>query len=74
MSTIFGIEVISLRELAVALDVTPRAVQKWVAAGRFPHPLAIGRNRVWRKDDVRVWLERKFAEAPSETLPRSRGA
>lgn len=74
MSTVFGIEVISLHELAMALNVTPRAVQKWIAAGRFPHPLAIGRTRVWRKDDVRVWLERKFAEASSGTLPRSRGA
>jgi predicted DNA-binding transcriptional regulator AlpA len=74
MSTVLGIEVISLHELAAALDVTPRAVQKWVAAGRFPHPLAIGRSRVWRTDDVRAWLERKFSEASGETLPLSRGA
>jgi predicted DNA-binding transcriptional regulator AlpA len=74
MGTVFGIEVISLHELAAALNVTPRAMQKWVAAGRFPHPLAIGRTRVWRTHDVRAWLERGFAEASSGTLPRSRGA
>ncbi len=74
MSTVLGIEVISLHELAAALDVTPRAVQKWVAAGRFPHPLAIGRTRVWRTHDVRAWLERQFAEASGETRPLSRGA
>lgn len=65
MSTVFGIEVVSLPELAVTLGVTTRAIQKWVANGRFPPPVSVGRARLWRADEVREWLEARFASVAS---------
>ncbi len=48
-----------LDELADALGVSRRAIERERAAGRFPRPdLTIGKMPLWRPETVRSFLER----------------
>ena len=53
---------LTLKEVARDLRVTPRTVQRMVAAGEFPPPVHIspGRSR-WRRSDVDAWLDGRGA-------------
>jgi predicted DNA-binding transcriptional regulator AlpA len=47
-----------LNEVARALGVSRRAVERERSAGRFPKPdLTIGRMPLWRVETVRAWIE-----------------
>lgn len=48
-----------LDEVATALGVSRRAIERERAAGRFPRPdLSIGRMPLWRVETVRDYLAR----------------
>ena len=48
-----------LDELAAALGVSRRAIERERSAGRFPRPdLTIGKMPLWRVETVRAYLER----------------
>jgi hypothetical protein len=48
-----------LDELAAALGVSRRVIERERSAGRLPAPdLVIGKMPLWRVDTVRAWLER----------------
>src|SRR5689334_22733593 len=48
-----------LDELADALGVSRRAIERERAAGRFPKPdLVIGKMPLWRPETVRGWLDK----------------
>ena len=48
-----------LDELAAALGVSRRAIERERSAGRFPRPdLTIGRMPLWRPATIRAWVER----------------
>jgi predicted DNA-binding transcriptional regulator AlpA len=47
-----------LDELAAALGVSRRAIERERSAGRFPKPdLIIGRMPLWRPETIRSWIE-----------------
>jgi predicted DNA-binding transcriptional regulator AlpA len=55
-----AVERLALRldEVAAALGVSRRAVERVRAAGRFPRPdRTLGRMPLWRVETVRAWLE-----------------
>ena len=55
-----GVERLTLRldELAAALGVSRRAIERERSAGRFPKPdLSIGRMPLWRPETIARWLE-----------------
>jgi len=43
---------LSIGAVAERLSVSPRAVWKWVSAGRMPAPVRIGRSVRWRARDI----------------------
>jgi predicted DNA-binding transcriptional regulator AlpA len=46
-------------ELAAALGISRRTLERERSAGRFPKPdLAMGKMPLWRVDSVRDWLAR----------------
>jgi predicted DNA-binding transcriptional regulator AlpA len=46
-----------LNELAPALGVSRRAIERERAAGRFPKPdLIIGRMPLWRPETILTWI------------------
>jgi predicted DNA-binding transcriptional regulator AlpA len=48
-----------LDEVAAALGVSRRAIERERSSGRFPKPdLVMGRMPLWRPDTIRDWLER----------------
>ena len=52
-------ELLTARDLASYLRVSPRTVQRMAAAGELPPPVPIspGRSR-WRRGDIHEWLDR----------------
>ena len=48
------------KEVARRLRVSPRTLQRRVAAGQFPPPIKISAGRArWRQGDVDAWVERQ---------------
>jgi predicted DNA-binding transcriptional regulator AlpA len=48
-----------LDEIAKALGISRRAVERMRSAGRLPRPdLTIGRMPLWRPETIRDWIER----------------
>jgi predicted DNA-binding transcriptional regulator AlpA len=55
-----AVERLALRldEVARALGVSRRAIERERSAGRFPKPdVTIGRMPLWRPETIRAWIE-----------------
>jgi excisionase family DNA binding protein len=53
-------KLITVRELAEYLDVTPAALYKWIKEDRMPKPLRLGGQKGtlrWRLEEINTWLE-----------------
>jgi predicted DNA-binding transcriptional regulator AlpA len=47
-------------QLAAALNVSSRTVDRWLAEGEGPPYIRLPRNRLrWRWGDVRTWLDQR---------------
>ena len=52
-----------LDELAAALGISRRALERERAAGRFPRPdLTIGRMPLWRPETIRRWINEQASK------------
>ncbi|ORB70853.1 helix-turn-helix transcriptional regulator [Mycobacterium scrofulaceum] len=59
-------ELISLRELAAYLGVPESTVYSWRCNGSMPIPgVRIGRRVMFRREDVKAWLDTAFANCIS---------
>lgn len=57
-AAVVGRFALRLDELAEALGVSRRSLERERAAGRFPRPdLTIGRMPLWRPETTRRWVE-----------------
>jgi predicted DNA-binding transcriptional regulator AlpA len=56
-----------LDQLAEALGLSPRLIQKSVAAGRFPRPVKIGRVSLWPVEALREFLAQQAASRRSRS-------
>lgn len=45
------------RAVAHLLGISPRHVRAMHSRAALPAPLAIGRRRVWRLDEIRAWVD-----------------
>ena len=50
-------ELLTLKDVARALSVSPRHVSNLHKNGGIPAPVRLGRSVRWRRDDVIAWLE-----------------
>lgn len=58
-------KLLTVREIAEALDVTPQAIYKWVKQGMMPQPLRLGGPKAmlrWRPDVINDWLVKRAEE------------
>ena len=46
-----------VKEVAAALQVTPRTVYRLSDAGRIPQPIKIGASVRWRRDEMEAWAK-----------------
>jgi predicted DNA-binding transcriptional regulator AlpA len=47
-------------DLAVALGMSRRTIERLRSAGRFPAPdLRVGRIPLWRPETIRTWLDNR---------------
>jgi predicted DNA-binding transcriptional regulator AlpA len=59
LDAVMGRLALRLDELAAALGVSRRAIERERSAGRFPPPdRRIGRMPLWSPATIRAWLER----------------
>lgn len=49
-------KLLTLKEVATALDLSERAVQRLVKEGHLAHPVMLGSSPRWFETDVRVYL------------------
>jgi prophage regulatory protein len=51
------------RLLGGSRPINPSSLWRWIKAGRFPKPIAVGPQvRRWRRSDVEATLQRKLEE------------
>jgi predicted DNA-binding transcriptional regulator AlpA len=57
-AAVVGRLTLRLDELAKALGVSRRAIERERAAGRFPKPdMTMGRMPLWRPETIHQWIE-----------------
>ena len=56
-----GVRVLRRKDVLAKFDISNATLWNWIAAGRFPKPIAIGPNtRAWLEDEIdELLLERK---------------
>ncbi|GAB6167486.1 hypothetical protein JCM19992_34860 [Thermostilla marina] len=54
---------LTVKDVATALAVSPRTVWRWVSAGRLPQPIRLAPRTVrWRRQDIEAALHGKEVE------------
>ena len=67
---------LTLSRVAAWLEVEPKTVRRWVAAGQFPQPIEFNKQRRWRSDTLLDWskaLELQNSVGFQRTLPDVQG-
>ncbi len=49
-------ELLTVRDVARALKVSPRQIWKLLASGRVPEPVRLSRSVRWRRADIDEWI------------------
>lgn len=49
-------ELLTVRDVAARLRISPRQVWKLLASGRMPSPVRLSRSVRWRADDISHWV------------------
>ena len=61
---LIGDPLLTARETAAVLTIHVVSLHRWVAEGRFPKPIRIGRSRIaWRRSVVDGWINERAAGA-----------
>jgi excisionase family DNA binding protein len=47
---------LTIPEAAAMLRVNERTWRTWLASGRIPQPIRIGRKVFWRPEDLKAWV------------------
>lgn len=55
---------ITVKEIAVIMDVDDETVRRWVRTKKLPPPLSIGRKQQWGRDYFINWIRSQFQIPP----------
>jgi excisionase family DNA binding protein len=61
-----SLELLTIKDVAALMKVTPMSVDRWVRQGVLPQPIKLGGRRRWSPADI----ARAIEEAPRATLER----
>ena len=62
-------KLLTIRDVAARCQVTPRAIQNWVAIGFTPAPIRIGRRVIrWEESVIDEWIADGCPERPVEEM------
>lgn len=59
------------QDIAQVLNVTPRTIENWTAAGIVPAPATLGGRVFWHPDIFYAWLDQRLREGASTSNPGS---
>ena len=48
---------LTARDVAALLNVSPRHVWKLLSSGKLPDPVRLGRSVRWRADELKAWTD-----------------
>ena len=51
-------ELLTIRELAKVLKLSPRSIWRLVKSHQLPAPVRIGGSIRWRADDISIWISK----------------
>lgn len=51
------------KHAAAFIGVPANTLSYWVQQGTAPRSAKIGRRRMWREEDLKAWIDAKFAES-----------
>ena len=57
---------LTTRETATVLQVTPEALRVWRHRGQGPAAIKYGRQVMYRRSDIEAWLESRVINRPLE--------
>lgn len=60
-------KILTTKEVIDEIKVSPRTLDRWLAASEFPAPFRIGRARRWFADDVHAYLKARKSEPATFT-------
>ena len=58
-------ELLTIRELAKVLKLSPRSIWRLVKNQQLPAPVRIGGSIRWRADDISLWIAKGCHQTPS---------
>jgi len=50
-------------DLSMIVGKSERTIRLWIAEGRLPKPMRLGRQLMWRRDEVQRWVDNGFTVA-----------
>lgn len=53
------VELLSRTDVADLFEITTRTVSRWIAEGRIPRPMKLGRRPRWRRSTIERLLDRR---------------
>ncbi|MDZ4849679.1 MAG: helix-turn-helix domain-containing protein [Pirellulaceae bacterium] len=59
-------KLLTIRELAGILKVSPRSIWRLVSSGKIMEPLRVGGSIRWREDAIRDWIDSGCEEIPEK--------
>ena len=54
------LELMHKEDMAAELRVSTRTIEAWVAIGRLPRPVHIGRRCVWARPTIEAWKQERL--------------
>ncbi|NQT93600.1 MAG: helix-turn-helix domain-containing protein [Lentisphaerae bacterium] len=56
-------ELMTIRDVAAALRLSPRTVWRMVSTGSIPQPIRLGRSVRWQRSEIENWLTAEQEDA-----------
>ena len=50
-------------QVAETFSVTICTIRRWIAKGKIPEPMRIGRKRYWHTEQLQTWIDEQYVEA-----------
>lgn len=60
-------DMLTTQEVADLCRTSLDTVRYWAWIGKGPHSLKVGRRRLYRRDDVKAWLEEQYQASADNT-------
>ncbi|HPF41300.1 MAG TPA: helix-turn-helix domain-containing protein [Phycisphaerae bacterium] len=61
---------LTVKQVALRVGVSERAIWKWIQTGQFPQPIRISRSVRWDEATLNSWIAERTADAQRQAASR----